>query len=156
MQSRIVIRIASWPLYRIVTFASWRYTSLCNTGYITFPPPLFRFFYSNTNYLVQLDDTIKTERGCSMQRTERTTVPHHRFNLLREESWLTRSVRWDGQDHGGRVSKQFLTQFYRTTRTHCTNTSAITGHHTKAHPRHCICIICCTFAHLSAAQPICC
>ncbi len=24
-----------------------------------------------------------------------------------------------------------LTQFYRTTRTHCTNTSAITGHHTK-------------------------
>ncbi len=25
-----------------------------------------------------------------------------------------------------------------------------------AHPRHCTCIICCTFAQLSAAQPICC
>ncbi len=29
------------------------------------------FFYSNTNHLVQLEDTtIKTERGCSMQHTE--------------------------------------------------------------------------------------
>ncbi len=55
-----------------------------------------------------------------------------------------------------RSTQIYQTQFYRTTRTHCTNTSAITGHHTKAHPRHCICIICCTFAQLSAAQPICC
>ncbi len=31
----------------------------------------FFFFYSNTNHLVQLEDTtIKTERGCSMQRSE--------------------------------------------------------------------------------------
>ncbi len=29
------------------------------------------FFYSNTNHLVQLEDTtIKAERGCSMQRSE--------------------------------------------------------------------------------------
>ncbi len=36
------------------------------------PSPTHRFFlYSNTNHLVQLEDTtIKTERGCSMQRTE--------------------------------------------------------------------------------------
>ncbi len=35
-------------------------------------PPSFRFFFNN---LVQLEDTtIKTEHGCSMQRTERTTV----------------------------------------------------------------------------------
>ncbi len=36
------------------------------------------FFYSNTNNFVQLEDTkIKTERCCSMQRTEQTTVLHH-------------------------------------------------------------------------------
>ncbi len=36
------------------------------------------FFYSNKNYFVQLEDTkIKTERVCSMQRTEQTTVSHH-------------------------------------------------------------------------------
>ncbi len=51
-----------------------------------------------------------------------------------------------------------LTPFNWTTRTHCTNhnLSAITGTPYDAHPRHCIWIICCTFAHLSAAQPICC
>ncbi len=48
-----------------------------------------------------------------------------------------------------------LTQFNWTTRTHCTNTSAITGHH-KSTPTTCICIICCTFAQLSVAQPIYC
>ncbi len=38
----------------------------------------FYFFYSNTNYFVQLEDTkIKTERVCSMQHTEQTTVLHH-------------------------------------------------------------------------------
>ncbi len=32
---------------------------------------IYLFFYSNTNHLVQLEDTtIKTERGCSMQRSE--------------------------------------------------------------------------------------
>ncbi len=36
------------------------------------------FFYSNTNNFVQLEDTtIKTERCCLMQRTERTTAVHH-------------------------------------------------------------------------------
>ncbi len=36
------------------------------------------FFYSKKNNSVQLEDTkIKTERVCSMQRTERTRVLHH-------------------------------------------------------------------------------
>ncbi len=36
------------------------------------------FFYSNTNNLVQLEDTaIKTERCCLMQCTERTRAMHH-------------------------------------------------------------------------------
>ncbi len=36
------------------------------------------FFYSNKNNLVQLEETkIKTERVCSMQRTEQTKVLHH-------------------------------------------------------------------------------
>ncbi len=44
---------------------------------------IFFFFYSNKNHLVQLEDTtIKTERGCSMQHTERTTVAHHRSDLF--------------------------------------------------------------------------
>ncbi len=38
---------------------------------------LYCFFYSNTNNFVQLEDTkIKTERCCSMQCTEQTTVVH--------------------------------------------------------------------------------
>ncbi len=44
-------------------------TSLALRG--TVPHRRLDFFYSNTNYLVQLEDTtIKTERSCSMQRTE--------------------------------------------------------------------------------------
>ncbi len=40
------------------------------------------FFYSNTNNCVQLEDTtIKTERCCSTQRTERTTAVHHSRGL---------------------------------------------------------------------------
>ncbi len=36
------------------------------------------FFYSNKNNFVQLEDIkIKTERVCSMQHTEQTTVLHH-------------------------------------------------------------------------------
>ncbi len=51
-------------------------TSLAHRG--TVPHCRFDFFYSNKNNLVQLEDTkIKTERGCSMQRTEQTTVLHH-------------------------------------------------------------------------------
>ncbi len=51
--------------------------------YVTCPPwhrptPSFRFFYSNKNNLVQLEDTtVKTERVCSMHCTERTRVVHH-------------------------------------------------------------------------------
>ncbi len=42
------------------------------------PPPSFRFFYSNTNNSVKLEDTtIKTECSCSMQRTELTRFLHH-------------------------------------------------------------------------------
>ncbi len=96
-----------------------------NTGYVTCPPRhrpslSFRFFYSNKNHLVQLEDTtIKTERGCSMQHTERTTVVHHRSDLFyhmwgewveltdeKNEVRQTRRVRWDRQDDGGRVSKR--------------------------------------------------
>ncbi len=55
--------------------------SLAHRG--TVPHRHFDFFYSNKNNLVQLEDTtIKTERGCSMQRTERTTVAHHRSDLF--------------------------------------------------------------------------
>ncbi len=44
----------------------------------TVPHRRLDFFYSNTNNFVQLEDTtIKTERCCSMQCTERTIVVHH-------------------------------------------------------------------------------
>ncbi len=40
------------------------------------------FFYSNTNNLVQLEDTaIKTERCCSKQCTERTRAVHHSIDF---------------------------------------------------------------------------
>ncbi len=38
------------------------------------------FFYSNTNNLVQLEDTA-TEHCCSMQCTERTRAVHHSIDL---------------------------------------------------------------------------
>ncbi len=41
------------------------------------------FFYSKKNNLVQLEDTtIKTEHGCPMQHTERTTVAHYSLDLF--------------------------------------------------------------------------
>ncbi len=44
----------------------------------TVPHRRIYFFYSDTNHFIQLEDTtIKTERGCSIQRTEQTTVVHH-------------------------------------------------------------------------------
>ncbi len=61
--------------------------------YVTCPPwhrpPLpFRFYYSNKNYFVQLKDTtIKTERSCSMPRTERTRVLHHSSLGLHCRCW---------------------------------------------------------------------
>ncbi len=89
-----------------------------NTGYV--PHLHLDFFYSNKNHLVQLEDTtIKTERGCSMQHTERTTVTHHRSDFIYHTwgEWVeltdknsevrqTRRVRWDRQDDGRRVSKR--------------------------------------------------
>ncbi len=51
-------------------------TLLAHRG--TVPHRRLDFFYSNKNNFVQLEDTtIKTERGCSMQCTERTTAVHH-------------------------------------------------------------------------------
>ncbi len=52
-------------------------TSLAHRG--TVPHRCLDFFLIViTNNFVQLEDTkIKTERGCSMQRTEQTTVLHH-------------------------------------------------------------------------------
>ncbi len=51
-------------------------TSLAHRG--TVPHRSLDFFYSNTNHVVQLEDTtIKTERSCSMQRTEQKRVLHH-------------------------------------------------------------------------------
>ncbi len=51
-------------------------TSLAHCG--TVPHRRLDFFYSNTNNYVQLENTtIKTERCCSMQHTERTRVFHH-------------------------------------------------------------------------------
>ncbi len=60
------------------------------TAYVTFPtrhrsPTVVSIFYSNKNKfsLVQLEDTtIKTEYGCLIQRTERTTVAHHRSDFI--------------------------------------------------------------------------
>ncbi len=70
-------------------------------------PPSFRFFYSNKNNLVQLEDTtIKIE--CSMQRMDDSRASQIRFHLSREESRLTRRVRWDGQDKT--MQKSFKTK----------------------------------------------
>ncbi len=51
-------------------------TSLAHRG--TVPHHRLDFFNSNKNSFVHLEDTtIKTERCCSMQYTERTTAVHH-------------------------------------------------------------------------------
>ncbi len=51
-------------------------TLLAHRG--TVPHRRLDFFYSNKNNFVQLEDTtVKTERCCSMQCTERTTAEHH-------------------------------------------------------------------------------
>ncbi len=51
-------------------------TSLAHRG--TVPHRRLDFFYSNNNNSIQLEDTtIKTERCCSMQCTDRTRVSHH-------------------------------------------------------------------------------
>ncbi len=56
------------PQHRYVTCSPWHRLS--------------DFFYSYTNYLVQLEDTaIKTERCCSMRCTERTRALHHSIDF---------------------------------------------------------------------------
>ncbi len=93
-----------------------------DTGYVTCTVPHrhFDFFYSNKNHLVQLEDTtIKTECGCSMQRTEWTTVAHHRSDLFyhtwrewveltdkKSEVRQTRRVRWERQEEWGETDKK--------------------------------------------------
>ncbi len=82
-----------------------------NTGYVTCPlrdrpAPLFRSFYSYTNNSVQLEDTtIKTERGCSMQRTEGMTVAHHRSD------WIYHVKRVDWQEEWGETDKMMAEEF---------------------------------------------
>ncbi len=49
----------------------------------------FFFFYSNTNHLVQLEDTtIKTERGCSMQRSEGQSRITDQIYFIRWGEWV--------------------------------------------------------------------
>ncbi len=62
-------------------------TSLAHRG--TVPHHRFDFFYFFLlNYFVQLEDTkIKTEHGCSMQRTDRTRVLHHSSLGLHCRGW---------------------------------------------------------------------
>ncbi len=43
-----------------------------------------------------------TKENCPAQ----TSTSQIRFHLSREERWLTRRLRWDRQDDGGRVSKR--------------------------------------------------
>ncbi len=80
-----------------------------NTGYSlahrgTVPHCHLEFFYSNKNNLVQLEDTtIKTERGCSMQRTERTTVAHHRSDFILSQ--VRRVSRADWREEWGETDK---------------------------------------------------
>ncbi len=55
-------------------------TSLAHRG--TVSHRRLDFFYSNKNNLVQLEDTtIKTERCCSMQCTERMRAVHHSIDF---------------------------------------------------------------------------
>ncbi len=67
------------------------------------------FFYSNKNHLVQLEDTtIKTERGCSMQHIERTTVTSQiRFIL----SHVRRVSRADWREEWGETDKTMPEEF---------------------------------------------
>ncbi len=58
-----------------------------------------------------------------------TSWLRHSFSpLANEQSEITHPT---SHSHSHNMPYCTLTQFYRTTRTHCTNTSAITGHHTK-------------------------
>ncbi len=75
-------------------------TSLARRGTVPQRHLDFFFFYSNTNYFVQLEDTkIKTERNCSMQRTERTRVLHHSslglHNRLSRPDFLRRGINFN-------------------------------------------------------------
>ncbi len=75
----------------------------------TAAPSLWFFFYSNKNHLVQLEDTtIKTERGCSMQRTKQTTVAHHRSYFIYH---VRRVSRADWQEEWGETDKTMVEEF---------------------------------------------
>ncbi len=94
--------------------------SLAHCG--TVPHPSF-FLYSNTNHLVQLEDTtIKTERGCSMQRTEGQLRITDQIYFITWGEWVeltdkmsevrqTRWVRWDRQDEWGETDKTMAEEF---------------------------------------------
>ncbi len=60
---------------------------------------------SNTNILVPLEDKIKTERGCSMQHTDWTTVTHHRSDLIYHVK------RADWQEEWGDTDKTMAEEF---------------------------------------------
>ncbi len=63
-------------------------------------------FYSNTNNLVQLEDTtIKPEYGCSIQRTVQTTVTHHRSDFIYHVK------RDDWQEEWGETDKTMAEEF---------------------------------------------
>ncbi len=86
-------------------------TSLAHRS--TIPHRHFDFFYSNKNHLVQLEDTtIKTERGCSMQRTERTTVAHHSSDIFYH---VRRVSRADWQEEWGETDKMIAEEFQNET-----------------------------------------
>ncbi len=74
--------------------------SLAHRG--TIPHRHLDFFYSNKNHFVQLEDTtIKTERGCTMHHTERTTVAHHRSDFIYHVRRVSRAdwqEEWDETD----------------------------------------------------------
>ncbi len=53
------------------------------------------------------------------------------YDLRRSIKAAKRLYKNKVEEHFNNNCRCTLTQFYRTTRTHCTNTSAITGHHTK-------------------------
>ncbi len=102
VQSRIVASVSWYVSYRDFAGDTHPYATPVTS---LSPPPLFRFFYSNKNYFVQLEDTIKTERGCSMQSTKRTTVPHHRSDFI----YYVKRADW--QEVWGETDKTMAEEF---------------------------------------------
>ncbi len=84
--------------------------SLAHRG--TVPHRRLDFFYNNNNYLIQLEDTtIKTERGCSMQRVERMRAVHHSsLSLHCRPDFLGRGIKFPNTTQQRSVT---LVQFER-------------------------------------------